>query len=200
MIKGSERRKPAYPIDPLFVDRWSPRAMSSESIAVDELMPLFEAARWAPSSFNSQPWRILFARRDTGHWLLFLELLTETNRSWALRGAALVMFVSRTTFDDGKPSRTHSFDTGAAWQNFALQGALKGYVVHGMQGFDYERARTALAIPADYRIEAMAVVGRPGPADVLSEYHREREFPKDRRPLEQTVCEGPFRFGAADLP
>jgi nitroreductase len=194
MIKGSERRKPAYPIDPLFVDRWSPRAMSSESIEVDALMTLFEAARWAPSSFNTQPWRMLYALRDTAQWPLFFDLLTDTNKAWASHGGALVLFVSKTHHDDGKPSITHVFDAGAAWQNFALQGWRSGLVVHGMQGFDYELARAALAIPDTYRIEMMAVVGRPGALDALSEYQRGREFPKDRRPIEHTVCEGAFRF------
>ena len=195
MIKGSERRHADHPIDPLFLDRWSPRAMTGEGIPVDELMVLFEAARWAPSSANNQPWRILFARRDSEHWPLFLGLLVESNQVWAQHAAALLLFISKTTFDyNGKPYPTHSYDTGAAWENLALQGCLKGYVVHGMQGFDYERARTELAIPGEFRVEAMAAVGVPGNRDDLPEKLRAREEPSERRRLEQTVCEGPFRF------
>src|SRR5437867_4470875 len=104
MIKGSAKRKADHPIDTIFLDRWSPRAMSGEAIQEEELMVLFEAARWAPSSFNNQPWRILYARRDTEHWPLFLDLLVEGNRAWAHNAAALLLFVSKTTFDNGKPS------------------------------------------------------------------------------------------------
>jgi nitroreductase len=144
MIKGSEKRKADHPIDKIFLDRWSPRAMTGEAVSQEDLMTLFEAARWAPSSYNNQPWRILYARRDTQHWPLFFDLLVEFNQSWAKNAGALVLFISRTHFDfNGEPAVTHSFDTGAAWENLALQGWLKGLVVHGMQGFDYDRARTA---------------------------------------------------------
>ena len=195
MIKGSERRKADHPIDTIFLDRWSPRAMSGEAIPDEELMVLFEAARWAPSSFNNQPWRILYARRDTEHWPLFFDLLVEANRAWAHNAAALLLFVSKTTFDNGKPSVTHSYDCGAAWENLALQGSLKGYVVHGMQGFDYERAKTALRIPDGFQVEAMVAVGRPGAKESLPEKLREREEPNDRRKLSDTIFEGPFRSG-----
>ncbi len=127
MTKGTEKRKADYPIDSLFLDRWSPRAMSGESITDEELFTLFEAARWAPSSYNGQPWRMLYAKRETAHWPRFLELLVEFNQTWAKNAAALVVFISKTTFDhNGEPAATHSFDTGAAWENFALQGALRG--------------------------------------------------------------------------
>jgi len=195
MIKGSERRQADHPVDPLFIDRWSPRAMSGEEITVEELMVLFEAARWAPSSYNNQPWRILYARRNSEQWPLFFDLLVDTNKAWCRNAAALLVLVSKTTFDhNGKPSRTHTYDTGAAWENLALQGFLKGYVVHGMQGFDYERARTDLNIPDGFQVEAMAAVGRPGTVDDLPVELQQRESPNDRRKLEQTVCEGPFRF------
>jgi nitroreductase len=195
MIKGSDKRQADHPIDPLFLDRWSPRAMSGEEIAKEELLVLFEAVRWAPSSYNNQPWRILYARRGSEQWPLFFDLLVETNKVWAKNAAALLLFVSKTTFNhNGKPYPTHSYDTGAAWQNLALQGYLKGYVVHGMQGFDYERARVTLHIPEGFRVEAMAAVGRPGAQEELPEALRQRETPSDRRKLEQTICEGPFRF------
>jgi nitroreductase len=193
MIKGSEKRHADHPIDQLFLDRWSPRAMSGEAIPEADLMILFEAARWAPSSFNNQPWRILFARRDTEHWPVFFELLIDSNKVWAQRAAALLVFISKTTFDhNGKPSVTHSYDTGAAWANLALQGTISGLVVHGMQGFDYARAKSVLGIPDEYQIEAMAAVGMPAPIDVLPENLQKRETPNDRRKLDQTVFEGLF--------
>jgi nitroreductase len=195
MIKGSEIRKADYPIDKVFLDRWSPRAMSGEPVSEEELMILFEAARWAPSSYNNQPLRILYARRDMENWDLFFDLLGDFNQSWASKAGALLLFVSKTTFDkNGQPSITHSFDTGAAWASLALQGWMKGLVVHGMEGFDYERARTDLDIPGEFRVEAMAAVGRPGNVDDLPAELREREAPSDRRKLDQTICEGKFCF------
>jgi nitroreductase len=195
MIKGSSIRKADHSVDRLFLDRWSPRAMSGEEIPEEELMTLFEAARWAPSSYNNQPWRILYARRQSLHWPLFVDLLAETNKIWAQHAAALLVIISKTTFDhNGKPSVTHSYDTGAAWANLALQGYLKGYVVHGMQGFNYQRAQDSLNIPDGFSVEAMAAIGIPGDRDALPEELRNRERPNDRRKLGQTICEGPFRL------
>ena len=195
MIEGSEKRKAEYEVDELFLDRWSPRAMSGEPVTEEELLTLFEAARWAPSSFNNQPWRILYARRDTEHWPVFLGLLVEGNRVWAKDAAALLLFVSKETFDhNSKPYPTHSFDTGAAWENLALQATLSGLVTHGMQGFDYERARAELNIPEGFRVEAMVVVGRPGDPASLPEKLREKEMPSGRKPLSEITCEGTFSF------
>jgi nitroreductase len=168
--------------------------MSGESITDEELFTLFEAARWAPSSFNGQPWRMLYAKRDTAHWPLFFDLLVEFNQGWAKNAAALVVFVSKTTFDhNGEPAATHSFDAGAAWENFALQGTLSGLVIHGMQGFDYDKARRTLKIPDDFQVEAMAVIGKPGRKEDLHESLQERENPSDRRKLNEIVFEGPYR-------
>jgi len=195
MIKGSDVRKTQIPIDSLFIDRWSPRAMSGEAIEASDLMVLFEAARWAPSSGNAQPWRILYSRRDTPSWSTFLGLLEPANQAWAHRAAALLVFISRHLFErNGKPSVTHAFDTGAAWENLALQGTLRGYVVHGMEGFDYARARTELAVPAEFTVQAMVAIGRPGAKEDLPEHQQKRESPNDRRPLVQTICEGGFKF------
>ncbi len=192
MIKGSQKRRADHPVDPIFVDRWSPRAMSGEEITGEELLTLFEAARWAPSSGNNQPWRVLYATRNSCHWPLFFDLLVDSNKVWCANAAALLFFISKTTFENGKPCRTHSYDSGAAWMSLALQGSMLGLVVHGMQGFDYERARTVLNIPEEFQVEAMAAVGRPGRSEQLPEPLQARETPNDRRPLTQSVCEGPF--------
>jgi nitroreductase len=195
MIKGSEIRKADHQIEPLLLDRWSPRAMSGEEISTKELMRLFEAARWAPSSFNAQQWHALYARRGTEHWPIFFGLLVEGNKAWAKNAAVLVLFISRTTFEyDNEPSVTHSYDTGAAWANFALQGFSQGLVVHGMEGFDYDRAKTDLKIPDGFRVEAMAAVGKPGAKETLPEKLRTKESPNDRRKLAESICEGPFCF------
>ena len=167
--------------------------MSGEEISVAELMVLFEAARWAPSSYNNQPWRFLYARRNTPPWNSFLGLLIEQNQGWAKNAAVLIVAASKKTFDNGKASRTHSFDAGSAWMSLALQGSARGYVVHGMEGFDYERARSALKIPADYEIEAMAAIGRPGKKEDLPQALQTREFPSHRKSLSEIVSEGSFR-------
>jgi nitroreductase len=197
VIKGSDVRSADYPISPLFLDRWSPRAMTGEPIDEAELMCLFEAARWAPSPANAQPWRMLYARRDTEPWERFFDLLVESNKVWCRGAAALVLFISRTINErTGKPAITNSFVTGAAWENFALQGVMNGLVVHGMQGFDYDRARVSLQIPDDFRVEAMGAVGRPGRKEDLPEALQAREMPNGRKPLGELVFEGRYRVDA----
>jgi nitroreductase len=194
LIKGSTVRKADRPIESLLLDRWSPHAMLGAEISEEELMRLFEAARWAPSSFNAQQWRALYARRGTEHWQTFFDLLVDANKAWAKNAAVLVVFISRKFFDyNDESSVTHSYDCGAAWENFALQGFHQGLVVHGMEGFDYDRARTELRIPDDFQVEAMAAVGWPGPKELLPEKLRARESPNDRRKVSESVFEGPFR-------
>jgi nitroreductase len=195
MRKGSEIRKADFPIESLLIDRWSPRAMSGQEISNEELMRLFEAARWAPSSFNAQQWRALYAHRNSEHWPIFFELLVDANKSWAKNAAVLIVFISRKTFEyNNEPSITHSYDAGAAWENFALQGFHQGLVVHGMEGFDYNRARKELNIPEEFQVEAMAAVGKPGAKESLPKKLQERESPNDRRKLTDSIREGRFRF------
>ena len=190
-ITGDKFRKPDHEISPLFINRWSPRAMSGEEIGRDELMRLFEAARWAPSSMNNQPWRFLYAMRNGAHWKTFFDLLVPGNQAWCVNAAALIVAVSKTTFDfNGKPARTHSYDTGAAWGYLALQGSMLGLVIHGMQGFDYDKAKEVLRIGDEHQVEAMAAVGRPGRKEDLPLPLQEREFPSSRKNVEEFVFEG----------
>lgn len=199
MVKPTEidvnaHRKPEYSVDQRILQRWSPRAMSGEEISEEELMSLFEAARWAPSSYNNQPWRFLYARRNTEYWDTFFQLMGTGNQSWAKNAAVLIVIVSQNTFDhNGEPSKTHSFDTGAAWENLALQGTWKGLVVHGMRGFDYEKAREVLQVPEGYTVEAMVAVGKPGQKEELPERFQEREKPSTRKLLAELVFEGRFK-------
>ncbi len=187
-------RKPEYDIHPLILNRWSPRAMTGETLSDDELMPLFEAARWAPSSYNNQPWKFLYAKRDTKHWDAFFSLLIEFNQQWAKNAAVLVVIISKKNFDhNNKPAVTHRLDTGAAWENLALEGSRRGLVVHGMEGFDYQKARTALKIPGDYDIEAMAAIGKRAGKEILPKEMQEREVPSQRKALKEIVTEGPFQ-------
>ncbi len=193
-IRVSDHRQPGYPVESWIVNRWSPRALSGEEIGQEDLMTLFEAARWAPSSYNGQPWRFFYARRDHAHWDEFFDLMVEFNQGWAKDAAVLIVVVSRTTFEhNDKPAQTHSFDTGSAWENLALQASAMGLVAHGMQGFDYDKARQVLQLPDHYHVEAMVAVGRPGKLEDLPEDLREREKPSGRKPLEDIICEGPYQ-------
>src|SRR4029450_11509262 len=161
-------------------------AMSGEEISQEQLMQLFEAARWAQSSFNAQQWRALYSLRGTEHWQTFFDLLVDANKTWAKNAAVLVVFISRRNFDhNDEPAVTHSYDCGAAWENFALQGFHQGLVVHGMEGFDYDRARKELRLPEALQVEAMAAVGRPGPTELLPEKLQARANPNDRRKVSE---------------
>lgn len=187
-------REPTYEIDSLFVNRWSSYAMSGESLEEAEYRPLFEAARWAPSSFNNQHWRFVYATREDDEWETFVDLLSDGNRRWATDAALLGVIVSKTTYDhNGKPAPTHSFDTGAAWQNLALEGARRGLVVHGIGGFDDDRAAVELAVPDEFDVEAMFAVGRRAPSETLPEDLQQRDHPNGRKPLDEIVHHG--RFG-----
>jgi len=187
-------RKVQYDISPLFLNRWSPRSMTGEKLSDEELMPLFEAARWAPSSYNAQQWRFLYAKRDTTHWQTFLDLLVDGNRMWAQKAGALVVVISRKNFEHNeKPSVTHVFDAGSAWENLALEGARRGLVVHGMEGFDYDKAKKILEIPAHYDVCAMIAIGKRGKKEDLPEQLQKMEQPNDRKPLQEIAIEGKFR-------
>ena len=195
MINALESRTADHPIEPLFVERWSPRAMSGEPLSEGEILTLFEAARWAPSTYNEQEWRFLYARRDTPQWPLMFDLLIEFNQSWCKNAAMLCVVAAHKVFAlNGKPNPVHLYDAGAAWENIALQGTAMGLVVHGMSGFDFEKARTSLKLPDDYAVAAMFAVGRPAPIDVLPEGVREKEVPSDRKPVSEIICEGAFAF------
>ena len=186
-------RKPEYNVDEIFLNRWSPRAMSGEEIDGKTMFALFEAAKWAPSANNNQPWRFIYARRNTKHWETFFNLLAEGNQVWAHNAAVLIVVISKTTFDNNKHARTHSFDAGAAWENFALQGSMMGLVVHGMQGFDYDKAKEILAVPDGYQVEAMIAAGKPGRKEDLPDYQQEREFPSSRKSIAEIAMEGSFK-------
>jgi len=167
--------------------------MSAEHMSDDELMSLFEAARWAPSSYNNQPWRFIYAKRDTPSWERLFSLMVDFNKGWTKNAAALVVVVSKKTFDhNGKESVTHRFDTGAAWENLALEANTRGFVAHGMEGFDYAAARGELGIPDEFDVEAMIAIGKPGKKEDLDPALQDREAPSDRRPLSEIVMEGKF--------
>jgi nitroreductase len=188
-------RKPDRPIQPIFLRRWSPRAMSGAPVSADDLATVFEAARWAPSTYNEQEWRFLYAHREGPHWQTFFDLLAEGNQAWCHRAGVLVVVASHTVFSrNGKPNPVHTFDAGAAWENAALQACSMGLVIHGMMGFDYDRAKTSLAVPDDYAVEAMIAIGHPGDPNDLPEALRKIEAPSQRKPVAEIAREGGFSF------
>jgi nitroreductase len=195
LTRAEQYRSADSPVEPLFVRRWSPHAMSGEPLSEAEMFSLFEAARWAPSTYNEQEWRFLYARRDTPGWPLFFDLLVEANQAWCQHAALLAVIVGHKFFKlNGKPNPVHLFDCGAAFENIALQGTAMGLVIHGLQGFDFDKARTVLAVPEDYAVAVMFAAGRPGDPDTLPEALRQRELPSERRPIRELMHEGIFRF------
>jgi nitroreductase len=197
MTASDHGRKSGHAIDPMFLDRWSPRAFTAEALPQDVLMSVFEAAHWAPSAFNLQPWRFVYAHRDGPGWETLLGLLIPYNQAWAHRAAALVFVASlrhrRRPDGQSEAIYSHSFDAGAAWGYLALQAHRLGWAAHGMTGFDHEGCYAALGVPRDdYRVEAAVAIGRLADKSVLPESYQARETPSHREPVDSLVFEGRF--------
>lgn len=185
------KRKPEFPVHEIFISRWSPRAMSGEEITKKELMSLFEAARWAPSSYNNQPWRFIYALRGTPEWNELFDLLIDFNKSWVEKAGAIVLVASKKNFEHNNQfSRTHSFDAGLAAQNLMLQASINNLVAHGMEGFDYDKAKDRFSPSEEYNIECMIAIGKIGDKEDLPKELQEREFPSNRKKLSEFVFEG----------
>lgn len=190
-----------HPVDRIFLDRWSPRAFDGAAISREELFTLLEAARWAPSSFNVQPWRFVYALRERTGWQALLDLLIPFNQAWAARASALIFILSQREAPgrapgESTPSYSHSFDAGAAWACLALQAHKMGLHAHAMTGFDVERAPRVLRAPPSLRVEAAIAVGRRGEASLLPERLQAREHPSERKPLAELASEGALPPGA----
>ncbi len=190
-MKILNNRNTNYPIDDVFLKRYSPRAMSGETISEEELMTLFDAARWAPSAFNIQPWRFIYAENGTEDFKKFISLLSDWNQVWCAKASVLIIVISKIR-GDGHEYNTHSSDTGAAWENLALQATDMDIIAHGMSGFDYERAKTELNIPDEYKVEMAIAVGKHGKIEDLPENMRAGETPNDRKPLSEIIFKGKF--------
>lgn len=181
---------------PLIAERWSPRSFDGSVMPQEDLEAILTAAGLAPSAYNLQPWRFVYAHRGDEHWNRLLGLLVEFNQSWAREASALVFVASdtmqRLRGQEPAPSHTHSFDTGAAWALMALQAHHMGYCTHGMIGLDLERAAEELGVPGDHRIEAAIAIGRMAPKENLPEMLREREVISDRKPVSEIMKAGRF--------
>jgi len=187
-----EARKTQYPIHPLLHSRTSPREMTGEEISDEDLMTLFEAARWAPSHYNLQEWRFVYAKRNTENWQKFMDLLWPLNQKWCENASALVVLLSR-KYHDFKGTKTliptHSFDAGSAWLSLALEGTARGLVVHAMGGVLYDKAYEAINVnPETHHIDAMIAIGKRPP----KELRKMNENITQRKPIESFVSEGVF--------
>ncbi|HEX2146229.1 MAG TPA: nitroreductase family protein [Pseudorhizobium sp.] len=192
----SNNRQSEHPIDTFFLDRWSPRAFTGDPMSRETLLTILDAGHWAPSSGNNQPWRFIYALRDTESWPVLLDILNAGNRRWAQNASALIIFVSRSfrisTQGERKPAYTHSFDTGSAWFSIAAQAMKLGYHAHGMEGMDREKAIQMLDIPEGFRVEAACAIGKLAPKETLPEDLQERETQSRRKPLSEVAFEGRF--------
>ena len=184
---------PDQPIDPHLTNRWSRRSFTGDAVPDTVLRTAFEAARWAPSGMNAQPWRFLVTRPGDAWWETYLGLLMPRNRLWAAKASALVLILSARELEwrgERVPNSSHSFDAGAAWANFAHQALLLGWHTHGIGGFYREAARERLNIPQDFSIEAIIALGRKGELEGLDPEFHSREAPNGRRALDETVFAG----------
>jgi nitroreductase len=176
-------------VDDLIRRRWSPRTYADKEIPAAELKRLFEAARWAASSSNEQPWRFLVGRRGDETYQKIFNALVEFNQSWAKSAPVLVLSVAKKIFtNNGKPNAYGMHDTGAASATLALQATADGLHTHSMAGFDREQARASFAIPSDYEIGAVTAIGYFGDPASLPEHLQKMEVsPRQRKPLEEFV-------------
>lgn len=176
-----------YPIGPVILNRTSHYSFDGSMLTEQQIGSLFEAARWAPSSYNNQPWRIIYGLKGTPQWQQLLNLMVDFNQQWARHASLLMLVVSKKTMTrDGKeyPNPTHSFDTGAAVENLALQATALGLSAHAMAGFDTERAAQMYGITDPYTVEVMVAVGKPGYNPQLPEFLQKRaEVVSDRLPV-----------------
>jgi nitroreductase len=176
-------------VEGLIRRRWSPRTYADKEVPAAELKRLFEAARWAASSSNEQPWRFLVGRRGDETYQKIFNALVEFNQHWARSAPVLVLAVAKMTFTaKGTPNRYGLHDTGAAMANLALQATADGLHTHSMAGFDNEQMRASFAIPSDYELGAVTAIGYFGDPESLPEHLRKMEVsPRQRKPLEEFV-------------
>ena len=194
--KSINPRVPEADVDPLFPDRWSPRSFLPDPIPESQVKSLFEAARWAPSCNNEQPWLFIYATSRENREK-FISALVEQNRVWASKAPLLAFVISRKSFSkSGNPNRHAPFDAGAAWVSLALQARKLGLYAHAMAGFNRERAYEILDVPEDtYDIMAAIAIGKKGHSTSLPENLAARESPNKRKPLSEVAFESTLPKG-----
>lgn len=186
-----ENRKASHDIDPVFLNRWSPRSYKSDPIPEEVLYSVLEAARWAPSANNEQPWRFVLARSQEDKER-FYSFIADANRVWCEKAPVLILAVAKTISSRGTHNRAYAFDTGAACGFLSLEASRQGLITHVMGGFDREKASEVLGIPDGYEPQVVIAIGYQGDKEVLPEALQEREKPSARCELSETVMEGVF--------
>jgi nitroreductase len=187
-------RLPSADVDPIFVERWSRRAISSAPLSEPTVRSLFEAARWAPSASNSQPWLFVYASEEET-LARGRALLKDSNARWAVKAPLLLFVFARKAHPvTGQPLRTSAFDTGAAWFSLAMQAARLGLVTRAMGGIHHERVFEAFGVPeTEFESMAAIAVGYPASRDELPPDLAEREVPSQRKPQNDFVFAGRYQ-------
>lgn len=186
------QRQANHDIDPMYIERWSPRAFSTKAVTKDQLHNLLEAARWAPSAGNFQPWSFIYAYEEAEREK-FLSFINASNISWCHRVPAFILVLSRKTINkEGIINPYASFDAGAAWAYLSLEAHRQGLITRAMGGFSKEKARIVLGVPDEYELEVVIAVGYHDPEAELNERDAKRERASDRKTLEQISFEGRF--------
>jgi nitroreductase len=177
---------------PIFHERWSPRSFSSRPVTRETLARIFEAARWAASSYNEQPWRFIVGERGSETYRRIFDSLGEFNQKWTVHAPILILGVALTNFShNGAPNRFAVYDLGAAASYMTLEAAALGVATHQMAGFDENKARELLGIPAEFAIGSVIAMGyQDDPAKLGDPQLIERETsPRERKPLGEIVLE-----------
>ena len=191
-----ERKAPTeHGIHDLLAHRWSPRAFAGTPVSKEDLLSLFEAARWAPSCFNEQPWRFLVARKEDGDaYEKMLGCLMEGNASWASAAPVLMITMAESTFArNGNANRHAGHDLGLAVAQMTVEAQSRGLAMHQMGGILVDKIREAYAVPESVEILAGIALGHPGNPDSLPEGLKERELaPRSRNPMADMVFSGSF--------
>jgi len=185
-------------IHELIQKRWSPRAYSEKALEPEKLKVLFEAARWAASSSNEQPWRFLVTHKGTEAFTKLTSTLVGFNQTWAPHAPVMAVSFAKKNFS-GKEMKNHYalHDTGAAMATLAIEATAQGLVIHGMGGFDHAKVRELFGVPEDFEIGAVFTIGYHGDPNTLPDVLKERELaPRTRKPLEEIIFEGEFGTAA----
>lgn len=192
MLATEKTADVSVPIHDIVSRRWSPRAFDPRPVEPEKLRSLFEATRWAASSYNAQPWYFIVGTRDDPeNYLRVLDTFAEFNQGWAKNAPVVALSVAQLNFGDGKPNRHAFHDVGQAAANLAVQATSLGLQVHQMAGILPEKARELFAIPAGYEAVAGMAIGYPGDASSLPDQLKERETaPRSRKPLDSFVFSG----------
>ena len=177
-------------VNPLLINRWSPRSFSSSPLTDDDVASIFEGARWSPSSFNRQPWLFVY-ETDGPDREVFDSILMPGNQTWATKAPLIGYIFANTKTAEGRRPRTAEFDTGAAWMALALQAQSLGIYTHAMAGIDYESIYEKLGVSDEYYTALCGfVAGRIGPREALPAELQERESPSDRKPINEIAHKG----------